>query len=66
MANLSEIFYALTAACSDAGGQTAWAEKNGISPTYVSLVLNAKTEPGPKILAALGYRKQISYERLNA
>ncbi len=64
MANLSDIFLALSSACEQAGGQTAWAEKNGVSPTYVSLVLNAKINPGPLILSALGYRKQTSYEKV--
>ena len=37
--------------CREAGGQSAWATANGVSPQYVCDVLNARREPGDMILA---------------
>lgn len=58
---LIDVFGMLRRACRDAGGQSAWAEVHGISPAYVSDVLNARREPGDKILTALGLRKVVRY-----
>ena len=51
----------LTRACAAAGGQKAWAEKNGVSAAYISDVLNARREPGEAILRGLGLRKIVRY-----
>lgn len=51
----------LTAACRAAGGQQAWAQRHGVSPQYVSDVLNARKDPGDAILRALGLRKVVRY-----
>lgn len=51
----------LRAACRAAGGQQAWAQQNGVSPAYVSDVLNARRDPGDSILTALGLRKVVRY-----
>lgn len=51
----------LRAACRAAGGQQVWAQQNGVSPAYVSDVLNARREPGDSILTALGLRKVVRY-----
>lgn len=48
-------------ACRDAGGQAAWAERHGLSPSYVSDVLNARRDPGDSILRALGLRRVVKY-----
>ena len=63
MASLSEIYAELRIACRAAGSQQAWAEAHGISPQYVSDVLNARRDPGDKILAALGYVRVVTYEK---
>lgn len=52
----------LEMACKRAGSQLAWAKAHGISPAYLSSVLGYERHPGPKLLAALGLRKVISYE----
>lgn len=45
-----------------ATGLRQWAEQHGISPAYVSAVLNGK-KPGGKIQRALGYSRREVYER---
>lgn len=42
--------------CKAAGGQSAWADHYGVSPQYVSNVLNGRREPGLAILEALNLR----------
>jgi DNA-binding transcriptional regulator YdaS (Cro superfamily) len=51
----------LSRECRAAGGQASWATANGVSPAYVSDVLNARREPGDSILRALGLRKVVRY-----
>ena len=51
----------LRRACQAAGGQTAWAQANSVSPQYVCDVLNARRDPGDAILAALGLRRIVRY-----
>jgi len=41
--------------------QAAWAKSNGISPAYVSDVIQGRREPGEKILKALGLKRVVSY-----
>lgn len=65
MASLLDIYAEIRKSCADAGGQTAWAKAHGVSVGYVNDVLNGRTDPGPKILSALGYRRVITYQRSN-
>ena len=59
-------FYAdLRKSCDAAGGQSKWSLAHGISPQYVNDVLNARKDPGPKILAALGLRRVIAFAPIN-
>ena len=51
----------LRAACAEAGSQTAWAAKHGVSLGYVNDVLHARREPGDAILRALGLRRITRY-----
>lgn len=44
-------------ACAAVGGQRAWARMHGVAPSYVSSVVSGDAEPGPKILSALGLRR---------
>ncbi len=60
--SLSVVYADLRSACAAVGGQAAWAAKVGLSPQYVSDVLNARREPGASILAALNLRKRVIYE----
>ena len=60
---LPELYAELRRACAEAGGQKHWADRKGVSEQYLSDVLNARKEPGPLILEALGLRRVVSYER---
>lgn len=64
--SLSVVYAELRSACAAAGGQAAWAKKAGISPQYVSDVVNGRKDPGPGMLAALGLRKRVIYEPIPA
>lgn len=48
-------------ACTEAGGQSAWAEKNGLSSQYVCDVAKGRRAPGKAILDALGLEKMVIY-----
>lgn len=54
----------LVSACQRCGGQSAFAKKWGISPAYVSDVINGRREPGPGILIPLGLQRSMTYEPL--
>lgn len=47
----------------DLGSVTAWAKTKKLSQAYVAHVLQGRQEPGKKILAALGVRRVVNYER---
>lgn len=64
MTTLAEIYVELRIAYRKAGGQGKWAKANGVTPQYVSDVLNARRDPGPKILGPLGFVEQITYARI--
>jgi len=49
-----EIFAAINQAIAAAGSQAAFARQVGVSPQYVSLVLNAQRPPSDDLLAAVG------------
>jgi len=59
--NSMDVCTMLQAACRAAGGQKVWADRHGISQSYVSDVLNARREPGESILRALKLRKVVRY-----
>lgn len=52
--------------CRSAGGQRAWAQANGVSEQYVCDILNARREPGDKILAAIGLRRVVRYVEMRS
>jgi hypothetical protein len=64
MLDAIEVLRALRVACKAAGGQKAWAERNGVSAQYVCDVLSARRDPGDSILAALGLRRVVRYMRV--
>lgn len=45
----------------EAGGTRALATSLGLSPSYVSDVLNGRRGPGPDFLKALGMRRVVRY-----
>lgn len=65
MSGLLALYVDLRSACEAAGGQQAWAKLHGISPQYVSDVLNARRDPGASILRALGWRRIVTYRKSN-
>jgi hypothetical protein len=48
--------------CDRLGSQEKWARLNGLTPSYLSDVLNGRTPAGPKVLAGLGLRRVVGYE----
>jgi transcriptional regulator with XRE-family HTH domain len=46
------------------GSQKALAEYCGVGQAYLSDVMRGNREPGVKIVAALGFKKVVTYERL--
>lgn len=56
-----EVCRRLSAAVKKAGSQKAFAEKHGISTAYLCDVLNARREPGPSVLEAIGLMKVTRY-----
>ncbi len=57
----NEVLALLRARAEKAGSQRALAERLGVTPAYLSDVLQGRREPGPKILAALGLRRVEMY-----
>lgn len=44
-----------------AGSARAYAARAGMSPAYVLDCLRKRRQPGPRLLAALGIEKRVSY-----
>ena len=61
--SLDEVLELLRRKCAEAGGQAAWAEAAGVSPAYVSDVLNKRREPGKSILDPLGLERHVAYRK---
>lgn len=51
----------LQKACEEAGGQSAWATKAGVTQQHVPNVLAKKRDPSDEIYRALGYERQVTY-----
>lgn len=56
-----EMFSRLNRAVNSAGSQKALAEQLGVSPAYLSAVLNAKKPPSDRVLSHIGLRVQAVY-----
>lgn len=54
----------LADACAAAGSQQAWACANGISPQFVCDVLQGRRAPSDRLARALGYRRVVSFEKV--
>jgi len=64
MHTLSFVYGELRKAVSEAGGQSAFAAKHGLSASYVSDVMNARRDPGASVLAAIGLKKVVGYAKV--
>lgn len=62
---LGEIYALLRKAVKEAGSQTAFAVRHGMSSAYVCDVLNARREPGPKVLAALNVVPVVRFKAIS-
>lgn len=58
---LAGFYTYLRKSCAAAGGQSKWAVAHGISPQYVSDVLNARKDPSDRLLAAIGLRRVVAF-----
>lgn len=56
----------LRKACDDAGSQLAWAEANGLSPSFVSDVLKERRDPSDRLSEALGFERVTMYRKRKA
>jgi DNA-binding transcriptional regulator YdaS (Cro superfamily) len=54
MLSTQGLYARLGKACEEAGGQSAWARRHGLSPQFVCDVVNGRRDPGPKMCRALG------------
>lgn len=57
----SEVLAALSESVTAGGSQRSWCKTHGISPPYLSDVLNGRRDPGPKILDVLGLEPVTLY-----
>jgi hypothetical protein len=59
----SRVIQELARACREAGSQKAFAVRHALSTSYVTDVLLGRRRPGQKILAVLGYTREVRYMR---
>lgn len=64
MLRLIDVYAAIRQACREAGSQAKWAQKHGLSQSYLSEVLNAKKPPNKVVLRALGLAEVTRYVRI--
>jgi hypothetical protein len=55
-----DVFTRLEAAICEAGGRRAWANRVGVSVSYVSMLLNGKRRPSKRVLDALGLELKLA------
>jgi len=60
---ITELRKKLFELCEKAGGVKAWADDQGISFSYVAAVIRGDSNPGRKILNAMGIRKSFSLKK---
>jgi len=61
--NIKELRETLYDYCQDAGSVRAWAEKHKLSFSYVAAVIRGDSNPGNKVLKAMGLRKSFSAKK---
>lgn len=59
----SGILSLLRLKCAEEGSQKSWADKNGVSPAYVSDILQERREISDRIAESLGYRKIVVFAK---
>lgn len=59
----TELLRVLQAACDEIGGQAELSRQLGVTKSAVNHVLRGRVEPPDKILAYLGYRREITYHK---
>lgn len=53
----ADVLRCLAAAVDLAGGQAAWAARNGMTQSFVAKVLGGRRELTPRVIAALGLKE---------
>ena len=61
MSNAADVIQAVREACREAGSQKEWAKAKGFHPSFVSEVLNGRTDISERLLEALGW--EIHYRK---
>lgn len=64
MITTNEAISLLETACRTACTPTSWAMQNDIDPDTVLKILKGTRKMKPQVMAALGYRKQILWEKV--
>lgn len=54
-----DIYARLNASVKEAGSQSAFARKIGVSVPFLNMVVNAERHPSDRILAAIGIRRVV-------
>lgn len=61
----ADIVRLISQECEQAGGQSAWARRHGVSISQLSEVINSRRAPNAKMLLALGYQPlPVEYVRV--
>lgn len=63
MIDADELHRLVAAEIAAAGSQRAWAERNGLSPAYVNVVVRRRRDPGASIVDALGLERVVCYRK---
>lgn len=58
----AEVRERIQAACVEAGSQIAFAERAGVSTSFLSNVLAGRRTPGAKLLRLMGLQKAVFYQ----
>lgn len=62
--DLDQVLDVLRAAIRETGTAKAWAEQQGVTPSFVSDILNKRRDPTPVILKPLGLERIVVYDWL--
>ena len=54
----------VSGACERAGSQAAFARQANVSSSLISCMLKGLRKPAPALMAALGYRKKVCWEKV--
>lgn len=61
--NSRDVIRLLLDECREAGAQSTWAKKHGLSASYVTDVVRGRRAPGPRLLKALGLETVTDYRK---